>query len=135
MVPYLRSTALLVCLLPCGCVNRPGTEITERDYKTRSEQLAFVQQFFPAAIPQGAHNIRFTLVDWMDYNFDGSFELDKKDFAAFASAMRSSGKVDGRRITFDVPDPVGGKGEVTLDEHTGIVVIECTSTRPKSEAP
>jgi hypothetical protein len=76
MVRLSLGTAILAGLtVLVGCVEAPGTSFDESALATNQERIDFFQQLLPVRIPQTVTEVHFEFVEWMDYNFHGSFRL------------------------------------------------------------
>jgi len=56
--------------------------VTESKFATRDEQIQFLERFSPVPIPASARDIRFEMVQWMDWTLTCSFSASHADVFA-----------------------------------------------------
>ena len=108
-----------------GCDSAPAV-VTEDDFTTQKEVVAFLQQFVPAVVPSDAANIQLELSEWLDYSFEASFELKSASFAQFVAELEKNGIRQGNEIRFTVPSPVNGVGTAKIDRRSGTIRLSCS---------
>lgn len=108
---------------------RPDVSFTEARFKTNSERRAFVNRFLPAPLPEDAENIRFEMVEWMDWDLEGSAQLSPAALKTYADALGAS--VPGKH-SYKIK---GGHGHLTLAANGALAYFVQNDPPPMPSKP
>jgi len=126
MTRALLVLAMGAMALPIGCVADPSKTITEKDFKTDAERVAYLQQFVPMQIPPEAGSIRIRMVQWQDWNLKASFVLPKEAFARFGESLATLEPAAEGRRRFESKDRPS-VGAIEIVPRTRQVKLSCTN--------
>jgi len=131
MIMLITAAACVLVIVRLGGADSlDGQSISERDL-SRSEQLAFIDQFSPVPTPHDASDIRLRYQRFQDWSFEAAFTLSPEALAQYTSVLQPDDHADtgasgtqrflGKRIGAFV-------GWIEINRGSGLVRVHHTSS-------
>lgn len=121
----------------------PGTTVTERDFESDQARIERLQYFFPVTMPHGVTGIKFEIIEWLDVDMKGTFNVPSDMLAGFVASLRKKCHVietTDKTVRFsfskiNIPPSKSDEGEridgeIEVKSDTGCTTISCASRHP-----
>jgi len=89
IIIVIIAAALGALAIGFVCFRGLGNDTTEASFRTDSERIKEIQQYFPVTIPSTATQIILKSEEFQDYHMTASFTLPPQDYASFKNAWKA----------------------------------------------
>ena len=83
------ASILVALAIGVACMGNLGQDATQTSFRTDSERIKEIQQYFPVTVPSTATQITLKTQKFQDYHMMASFTLPPQDYANFKNAWKT----------------------------------------------